>query len=93
VKEYAMEFIDITKEKRHSLNILIQTLKKMGAKNRLEVSTPLPDEELDKTVSNTPYKIVLFFRKLILKDVGRSSGKTHEKNLKLEFNIIIICVY
>lgn len=69
-KKYAMEFIDITKEKMHRLNILIQTLKKIGAKNRLDESTPLPDKEIDKTVSGTPYKIVLFFRKLILKDVG-----------------------
>lgn len=69
-KQYAMEFVDITKEKKHSLNILVQTLKKIGAKNRIEESTPLPDEEIDKTVLGTPYKIVLFFRKLILKDVG-----------------------
>jgi c-di-GMP-binding flagellar brake protein YcgR len=68
-KGYAMEFVDISKEKRHSLNILIQTLKKMGAKNRLEESTPLPDAEIEKTISGTPYRIVLFFRKLILKDI------------------------
>ena len=68
--EYAMEFVNISKEKRHSLNMLIHTLKKMGAKDRLESSIPLTEEEIDKTVSKTPYKIVLFFRKLIMKDVG-----------------------
>jgi hypothetical protein len=41
----------------------------MGAKNRLEESTPLPDAEIEKTISGTPYRIVLFFRKLILKDI------------------------
>ena len=66
---FAMEFINLTKAKKHNLNILIHTLKKAGATNRKKESMPLPDEEIDKTVSTTPYKIVIFFRKLILKDV------------------------
>jgi hypothetical protein len=67
--DYAMEFVNLTKEKKHELNALIHTLKKMGATNRIDISTPLSDELIDKTVSATPYKIVIFFRKLILRDV------------------------
>ena len=66
-----MEFVNLSKEKKHDLNILIHTLKKMGAADRIEGPIPMPEEEIDKTVSSTPYKIVLFFRKLILKDIGR----------------------
>ncbi len=69
VYSYAIKFINATKQERQIINMIIRKYKKIGAQDRLKDSNPVSDAVIDRYVANTPYRIVLFFRKLVLKDV------------------------
>lgn len=69
VHSYAIKFINATKQERQIINMIIRKYKKIGARDRIKDSNPVSDEVIDRYVANTPYRIVLFFRKLVLKDV------------------------
>ncbi len=69
VHSYAIKFINATKQERQIINMIIRKYKKIGARDRIKDSNPVSDEVIDRYVADTPYRIVLFFRKLVLKDV------------------------
>jgi c-di-GMP-binding flagellar brake protein YcgR len=66
---YGIKFMNLTRGEKKNLSMMIHTLKNIGVKNRLEVARPVGKDVIDKSVTNTPYRIILFFRKLMLKDV------------------------
>ncbi|MCK4804314.1 MAG: PilZ domain-containing protein [Spirochaetes bacterium] len=70
VYSYAIKFINATKQERQIINMIIRKYKKIGARDRIKDSSAVDDEVIDRYVANTPYRIVLFFRKLVLKDVS-----------------------
>ena len=67
---YGVKFMNLTKGEKRNIDMFIHTLKKIGAQNRLKEAQPVSEDVIDKGVINTPYKIVLFFKKLLLKDIG-----------------------
>lgn len=67
---YGVKFIDITKEEKKNLMAIIRVLIKFGAYNRTRDAHPVSEEVFDRSVAHTPYRVVLFLKKLILKDVG-----------------------
>lgn len=67
---YGVKFINATKQKKQIINMIIRKYKKIGARNRLKDSSPVSDEVIDRYVAHTPYRIVLFFKKLLLKNVN-----------------------
>ena len=66
---YGVKFVDLTAHERREIDKLIHTIKELGARNRLTEVHQVEEEVFDRSVANTPYKIVLFFKKLLLKDV------------------------
>ena len=66
---YGVKFINLTKLKHRKIDTIVRTIKKIGARDRLENVSPVAEEAIDKYVANTPYRAVLFFRRLLLKDV------------------------
>lgn len=65
VYSYAIKFISATKQDRKIVNMIIRKYKKIGARDRLKDSSPVSEEVIDRYVVNTPYRTVLFFRKLL----------------------------
>jgi len=68
---YGIMFINLTRGEQKNLNMIIHALKRIGVKDRLKDAHPIPDEAIERSISHTPYRIVIFFRKLFLKDVYR----------------------
>lgn len=66
---YGVEFINITKPEKQKIGRIINTLKRIGARNRLDGARRVSEDVIDKSVAGTPYKIILFFKRLLLKDV------------------------
>ncbi len=65
VYSYAIKFISATKQDRKIVNMIIRKYKKIGARDRLKDSSPVSEEVIDRYVVNTPYRTVLFFKKLL----------------------------
>lgn len=63
--EYGVSFIHQTESTRTTLKKILHSLKKIGAQDRLKSASPLPDSVLDERVADTPYRAVLFLKKLI----------------------------
>jgi len=67
---YGVRFVNLSRPQKQKISRIIGTLQKIGAQDRLVESITVSEEVIDRSVQNSPYKIVLFFRKLLLKDVG-----------------------
>ncbi|MCK5094373.1 MAG: PilZ domain-containing protein [Spirochaetes bacterium] len=65
VYSYAIKFISATKQDKKIVNMIIRKYKKIGARDRLKDSSPVSEEVIDRYVVNTPYRTVLFFKKLL----------------------------
>jgi hypothetical protein len=63
--EYGVSFMKHTDSSRQSLKKTLRSLKKIGARNRLNSATPVPDRVIDEHVTDSPYKAVLFFKRLM----------------------------
>ena len=63
--EYGVSFIHQTESIRVTLKKILHSLKKIGAQDRLKSASPLPDSVLDEKVADTPYRAVLFLKKLV----------------------------
>lgn len=67
---YGIMFKNVTKPEKRKIDSILHTIKMIGARDRLESVKPVAEEVIDKSVTNTPYKVILFFRRLLLRDVG-----------------------
>ena len=63
--EYGVSFIHQTESIRVTLKKILHSLKKIGAQDRLKSASPVPDRIIDEKVADTPYRAVLFLKKLV----------------------------
>jgi hypothetical protein len=68
---YGVEFSHLTKNERTRLRLLLRQLKKTGFQTRMNGSRSAEEGVFEKSVVNTPYKIVLLLKKVLMRDMKK----------------------
>lgn len=68
---YGIEFFRLTKNEHTRLRTLLRHLKKTGFQTRMYGSQSAGEEVFEKSVMNTPYKIVILLKKVFMKDIKK----------------------
>jgi c-di-GMP-binding flagellar brake protein YcgR len=64
-QRYGVSFLKRSKPVKRELKKILHSLRKIGASNRLAAATPVGEEVIDRSVQRTPYRSVLFFKRLL----------------------------
>jgi hypothetical protein len=64
---YGVSFMNPSKAEKQSLKKIMRLLRRIGAQNRLKTAAPLDEAIIDQQVQRTPYRSVLFLRKILRK--------------------------
>jgi hypothetical protein len=67
---YGVRFVDLTRTQRRLIEAILDSLRRIGARDRLASTAPVSEENIDRSVERTPYRMVLFFRRMLLRDTA-----------------------
>ena len=68
---YGIMFVNVTKSEQKNVSMILHLLKHAGVQDRLSDARPVSEDTIERSVSSTPYRAIIFLRKLFLKDVHR----------------------
>lgn len=66
---YGIMFVDMTRGERKNLAMILRELRHAGLKDRLMDAQPVGEEIISGSVMRTPYRAVLFLKRIILRNV------------------------
>jgi hypothetical protein len=66
---YGVRFLNVQRPEKKSIKEVLNMLKRIGAEKRINLASPVSEDIIERGLGSTPYGIVLFFKKLLLKDI------------------------